>query len=117
VALSMPFNGSGEFVPVRVWSCSKHDEPDEHYCDCEFCEVVLCEECEAADWVDKLDENGEVVMRERDRTEAFLVQQLKNSFEQRLFFASPIVAKVMNEWTEDAAMPRITSPFTSKVQE
>lgn len=57
--------GSGQFVPVKEWSCPWHDHDESsHYCDCDLCGFEGCEACARSEWVDKLDESGEVVLRE-----------------------------------------------------
>lgn len=58
--------GTGQFVAETVWSCPLHEQPETHECDCDHCDIPFytCEGCAHADWVDKRDETGAVVMRE-----------------------------------------------------
>ena len=67
--------GTGEFVPVRVWSCVVHDAPLTHECDCDNCKLpyyAAC--CATAEWVDKLDADGNVVMREVTMMDQFFTR-------------------------------------------
>ncbi len=76
MALSIPFKGSGRFVAEREWSCPIHDHPQYHECDCEHCEVPLLPDCcEGGEWVDKIDADGNVVMRETAVEEEFLIRE------------------------------------------
>jgi hypothetical protein len=66
MALSTPYVPTGEFVPVRVWSCTVHDDDaNDHYCDCDRCGYEIeCLDCAVGEWRDKRDTDGNVVMRE-----------------------------------------------------
>jgi hypothetical protein len=106
VALSTPFVGSGEFVPERVWSCPDHEQPEWHECDCQFCtwEQPAC--CQAANWVDRLDADGNVVMREMSVFDA--------AFRNLYATQGPLAAlgtlsatQRKIAWLEDQSMPRI----------
>lgn len=100
--ISMPFGGSGEFVPVREWTCPEHEYPYFHECDCEFCEGRVCETCETAEWRD----TGET--RELFLVEAWMWRELEQSIRE-LSRPSVISGRVV-EWKEDLSIPRIVTP-------
>ena len=112
--VTIPFEGSGEFVPVREWTCPLHDSPRDHYCDCEHCDLEWdCKACSISEWVET-DE-----MRELSKFEVPLrdcqIHQLKTLSEMTTWFASHTTwfashtfpSKV--EWLEDEVMPDVTN--------
>ena len=80
MALSTPFIGSGRFVAEREWTCSKHEWPQSHECDCGNCtlewecgECGECAECATAEWRDVLAPDGTPKMREVSVYESMLM--------------------------------------------
>lgn len=91
-------------VPVREWSCSLHNYPETHECDCDHCELpyYTCDQCAAAKWVNKLDADGNVVMREAttlDLMTKWLVRDLVSSS----MFSAPLVSAPLS------TMPKLTT--------
>ncbi len=110
MALATQSEGSGEFAPVRVWSCPLHHDPQTHVCDCDLCEVpyYTCESCASAEWVDKTDDEGNVVLRELSVWEV----AFRRTYQEKGPMAAVGTmfdrdAKI--SWLEDEAMPNITS--------
>lgn len=113
MALSVPFTGSGEFVPVHVWSCPVHDDDRLLYAgeDDDGEHGEWCLDCEAGVWRDQKDEAGNVVMRELSvwehgfRTMAATDGMLAATSE--FIFKPNLNAKI--EWLEDQFLPVVQS--------
>lgn len=104
MALSTPFVGSGEFVPEREWSCSQHDYPCYHECDCSACTLgeVECGECAVSEWRDVFNADGTRKMREIGAFEAMLLRMPMST----ALFPEPFLATAIRaEWVEDELMP------------
>lgn len=72
VGINRPFVGSGEFVQEREWTCSKHDSPITHECDCGYCHREWeCRGCAKARWRDLTNPDGSPLMRELSVDEQF----------------------------------------------
>ena len=105
--LDLSFVGSGEFVAETVWSCPVHDEPEIHECGCELCTWKEPKCCADADWIDKLDADGNVVMRELSAWDAMFREMAAR--DGMLSALSEMVLKPSAKvaWLEDTLMPRI----------
>jgi hypothetical protein len=106
VALSLPFHGSGVFVPERVWSCSVHDRCVFEYEDDPWeSPGGICLECETGQWLDKKDENGKVITRELSTMEHYfgeIIQERDHkAFQNMLDWSANPDAKVKFVWNED----------------
>ena len=100
---SVDLSGSGRFVPVREWTCPKHDQPEHHECDCEYCTWQQPACCQLSRWIDKVDEDGQVVMREMSVWEALLFDRVISP----LSYVSGLHKKALERvtWLEDPFMP------------
>lgn len=98
--------GIGEFVPVNRWTCSKHERPIEHTCDCEDCDKDWdCDECAASEWKPAFNPDGTPIMREVQHYESYfgdpLVREQRemNVVLRDLLFGEGKKAKI--EWMEN----------------
>lgn len=116
MALAMPWVGSGRFVPDRVWSCSRHDDPRYHECDCSHCPVGEweCDECADAAWVDQFNDDGSVKTRELHATEAWMLDEMTERIKSNSALVAALTRMPLgngNEfvWQEDLAIPIVTA--------
>lgn len=80
-----PFVGSGEFVQEREWTCSKHDSPQYHECDCGHCSRQWdCRGCAKARWLDLTNPDGSPLMRELSVSEHYWRRQFVQIIEQEV---------------------------------
>ena len=83
VGMNMPFVGSGEFAREREWTCSKHDSPMYHECDCGHCHRQWdCRGCAKARWRDLTNPDGSPLMRELSVDEHYWGQHLAEMLKQ-----------------------------------
>lgn len=113
MAVASGFVGSGEFVPVREWTCANHDQPEYHECDCDLCTWEQPECCKNAEWVDKVDADGNAVMREVGvyehlMSKLFSAQEAQSSALVDLMGRTASGTEMKIRWLEDEAMPKIT---------
>lgn len=117
MALSTPFVGSGEFVPVRVWSCPVHDDDVTYRGDFEDYEDAwevageVCLDCVTGTWRDKRDATGAIVMRELSAWEVGL-RQVASDHGVTTALALALTrnsADARYIWREDTLLPRITT--------
>ena len=103
--LSVPFVGSGEFVPERVWSCPVHGDDVSWSWDGDpwESEGEVCLDCEFGEWRDRRAADGSLVLRELSVGEVGFRRLVER--EGRLAATSALLGEVARDakigWLED----------------
>ena len=98
--------GTGEFVHKNEWTCSKHERPMRHECDCSECDREWdCDECSTAKWTPAFNEDGSPLMYELSVVDKYFAQMLTEEVKRSSLFLDMLkredVAVAKIEWAED----------------